>query len=442
MRLSISQIINSRSFSIQVLRGATFLSVGVGIYQLCNFAFRYILIHTWTPSDYGILTLILTIAGLFGMFTELNLNSATTIFLAKDIQNPRNKKTLLEILCTFALLTLFFIVVTFAMTRFSSLRFPFLDTFRQYFTSIWLLVVTAGIIAISYGLLRAHKKLKLETVSNIARGLSLFSLILVAVYIFQRNNIGLSVAVLLISQVICLLVAAFFILGGNLSGLKFGVSLGEFWRYLKGVSLSGIRSIFTFSLMLSFIGLPLMILTSIDKLMIPWLLSTEMLGFYGGALLIATIPKTITGTLATSLQIYVAAGSADAEQVRNQYLRFLGVFALLGIIGYGLFVVFAQYALLLLAEEYRWITTVLRTLLIGMFFSDIFSLNATFLSSIVHKIALRRIIGALIIAVIINVALNYFLIPRLGIEGAALATAVVFVMLGVVSMIEIVRLKI
>ena len=176
--------------------------------------------------------------------------------------------------------------------------------------------------------------------------------------------------------------------------------------------------------------------------MIPWLLSTEMLGFYGGALLIAMIPKVFTGTLATSLQAYAATESKDAKQVKKQYLRFLSIFSLLAVIGYGLAIILAQYAVLLLAEEYHWVTMVLRILLVGMFFSDIFSLNATFISAIMHKKAIRRIIVVLVIAVPINVVLNYFLIPVRGIEGAALSTTIVFIIIGAASIIEIGRLKI
>lgn len=440
--LTISGIRDSRTFITSIVKGAAFLSIGKGISSLCGFAFRYILIHIWTPDEYGVLTLIMTVINLLGVCTEFDLNATTTIFLAKDIRNPGNKRILVEILCVFALLVSFSLIVTFAVSYLCNLDFPALDVFRQYFASIWLLVIVTGITALGCGLLRAHKRMGYEAGSQIARGMSLLGLTLAAVYVFSKKSIEIFVDILIISQVFCFLVVMFFILRKNMISLESRGMFKDFWRYLRGISFSRVRSIFTFSFRLNCIGIPLIILLSVDKLMISWLLSTEMLGFYGVAFLIVIIPRMITHTFATALQPHVAERSADIKEAKKRYLTFLVLFSSLAIIGYGLLTFFAQYTLLLFDEKYRWITPVIQILLIGMFCLDIFSLNATFISSLMNMKILKQIVVAIFIVILINITLNYLLIPKLGIEGAALATTIAFMIIGTASMIQVSRLRV
>jgi len=55
---------------------------------------------------------------------------------------------------------------------------------------------------------------------------------------------------------------------------------------------------------MSGIGIMAIILSSIDKFMIPLYLSTEMLGFYSGAYFIVGITKVITGSIITAIVLW------------------------------------------------------------------------------------------------------------------------------------------
>lgn len=440
MKLSLSELSNPRNFTAQVLRSALSLSVGVGIYQVLNFIFRYVLIHTWTPSDYGVLTLILTIAGLLVIFTEFNLNATTTIFLARDISNPANRQTLLEILFTFVMLTVFVLVATFGITRF----FHGSETwgvFREYYWLIWVMVIFNGLAAISCGVLRAYKKMNYEAITNVVKGLAMLGLVLVAVYVLSSDSISSIMIILIVAQTLSFL-AAIILLSKVKRDSTIGVTCYVLANTLKKISFSNIRSILFFSFFMSALSASNALLLSVDKIMIPQLLSTVMLGFYGGANLIAQIPKLITSTVALSLITFVSERSGNIAEAKSHYFKFFGLFLVVAMAGYGLFAYFTPYIVsILLPEDYGQVTSVIRILLIGMFFGDFYSLNATFAASAGKTKTLRRIMIFLGVAVILNIGLNWILIPKYGIEGAAVASAISFSLPAVISTEQIRRLK-
>lgn len=182
-------------------------------------------------------------------------------------------------------------------------------------------------------------------------------------------------------------------------------------------------------------------LFSMDKIMIPTFLSTEMLGFYGGAYFIVAIPKLITHNLATALIPFASEKSDNHGDAKREYFAFLALFIALAIIGYGFFIYFAKLSLILLPADYNWVTPIIQILLVGMFFSDVFSLNSAFISSLKKEKVLKQMMLFFTFVVAINVVLNYILIPKLGIEGAAIATAISFILIGVISMLQVISLR-
>jgi O-antigen/teichoic acid export membrane protein len=440
MKLNMSKIIGSRSFITRVFKGATVLFIGVAISQLCNFAFRYILIHTWTPSDYGIFTLIITVIGLLGIFTLFNLNATAAIYLAKDIKNPANKRTLVELLFIFVLLTLFALAVTFGITRFSG-GYAALDVLRDYFGLIWLLVIFTGLTAISWGVFRAYKKMNYEAISNIVKGVSTLGLALLAIYVLSKDCISSAVTILIVAQILAFLVAVALLFWIKPVSIR-SIANSVFWDTLREVRFFHIGSILYFSFLMSALSISSSLLVSIDRIMIPQFLSVAMLGFYGGANLIAQIPKLVTATIAASLVPFVSEISGDMAEAKRQYLNFLTFYTFLAIISYGLFAYFVPYLVsFLLPEEYGGVVLAIRILLAGMFFAGIYSLNAAFTASVGRTKVLKKMIAVLAGAAVANIGLNWVLIPKWGIEGAAIASVVSFAIAGFISMVQVIKIR-
>lgn len=439
--LNLNEIKKSKVFVTQIIKGATFLSVGTIVYALCQFVFRYLLLHTWSPKEYGIFTLTITIVSILCIFTEFNLNATTTIFLAKDLKNPGNKKTLVSVSISFLLLILICFSVTLILVYFANFNSPVLVTFRHYFELIWLLVIATGTTAISYGLVRAYKRMDYEAISKVVSGLTMVGLLALVIHAFSKSSIKASVVILIASQILAFSVIISFLLKKRVVSINPSVSAKKVLEYLKKIKFSDISSVLTFSFYMSGISMLTVVLFSIDKFMIPTFLSTKMLGFYSGAYFIVSIPRVITGNLVTALIPFASEKSDNVDDAKRQYLAFLTLFLIFATIGYCLLIYFANFFLILLPSEYNWVTPIIQILLVGMFFSDFFSLNATFISSLKKEKVLKQIMIFLGFVVIINIVLNYMLIPKLGIEGAAIATTISFILMGAISMVQVIRLR-
>lgn len=199
--ININDIRQSKIFITKIIKGATFLSIGTIGYTLCSFFFKYHLLHTWTPREYGIFTLIITIVAVLGIFTEFNLNATTTIFLAKDLKNPENKKTFVSVLISFLLLISICLGISFVIVHFTNFNSQVLEIFQHYFGLIWLLVISTGITTIGYGLIRAYKRMNYEAVSRLIAGLTMICSLAFIVYAFSKCSVESCVIILIVSQI-------------------------------------------------------------------------------------------------------------------------------------------------------------------------------------------------------------------------------------------------
>ena len=84
-------------------------------------------------------------------------------------------------------------------------------------------------------------------------------------------------------------------------------------------------------------------------------------------------------------------------------------------------VVFSEYLLLIFGEEFRSLNFCLLTLCIGQLINCLSGPVAGVLNMTGHQVAFNRII---VFSGLLNILLNYLLIPFYGIEGEALSTAI------------------
>jgi len=427
---------DARQFILAILRGASFLAIGVVVLSICNLLMKYILFRTWTPEAYGVFTLILTIASILNVATEFNLNSTTTIILAKDVKNTENKKTVASVLVSFLLLTLVYIAVTLALFNVPGLDSPTFRVGRGYFGLLWLYVILLGINAIMYGVVRAYKRMNLEAASKIMSGLVMVGTLAFVLNYVSILSIAQSVEIIAFSQIMGGLFLVYLVNRGT-TGSETGGMIQRVLNSSMILKASDLRSVLRFSFYLSSISVPLIVLSSMDRLMVSSLLSTEMLGFYGGALFIVAFPKLVTGSVAASIQPYISEVSSDLTHARRQYSAFLRFFLIVAALGYGALILIANYTLMLLPSSYSWITSVVRILLVGMLLSDVFQLNATFICSLRLAHEIRRMTLILLFVIIADVLLNLVLIPPFGLEGAAAATSLSFLALAITSSVQV-----
>lgn len=438
-----SRFIHSPFFIINVLRGAAFLFIGGGLYTLCFFIFQYFLIHAWTPAEYGTFSLIITIVGLIGICTEFNLNTTTNIFLSKDAQNPKNKMILENVFIAYTILVILNIIVTFSLTNFSKIDYPALNVLNQYFIPIWILVIITGLTAINQGFLRAHKRMNYEAISNAGKGLFILLLITVTIYFYPSFlSLNLCMNILIISQALSLLLTISFSINNNFLGVISSRAFKGFNDSLAEKRLYNLYYIYKFSFFMSVLSISTTLIFSADRLLIPYFLSDSMLGLYASAAMIVGIPKIATATVATSLIPFISERSMNVAEAKREYLVFFSVYNIIALAGYGLLVCLTPYLIsLLLPETYSQITMITRILLVGSFFADTYRLNATFAASMGMTNILMKMNWILIATVVINIGLNLILIPQRGIDGAAIANIISFLFAGIISTVQILKIK-
>lgn len=429
-----NDIRNCYSFVELVFKGALVLSIGVGVYSISNFIFNYILVHNWSPAEYGIYSLIISITSILIGITEFNLNAVINIYLSKPTRDVKNEFILSNIIATYGGLVTCILIIS-CIIIYINYEYPLINVLKKYFLPIWLLVIISGLTSISYGLLRSYKRMEYEAISNIIKGATIVILTIITTFLFLNRGTESALLILIIAQILSLCIAIIFIF----KIIEINLSVNAFIKVILGnINLSYIKSLILFSSLISFISIFILIISSADRIIIPIFSSASMLGFYSGAKLIASIPKIITVTAATSL-ISFATENSDKEDLKKKYLSFEVVYILLILIWYGLFIVFTPILIsITLPESYNLALTSARILLVGMFFSDIFSVNSTFVASIGRTSILRQLIIILIIGIILNICLNWILIPKIGIEGAAIANAISFALIGTISLALIV----
>ena len=175
---------------------------------------------------------------------------------------------------------------------------------------------------------------------------------------------------------------------------------------------------FSMPLIPSSIGVILALFT--DRLMIKEFVDLESLGVYGIALRVATIMTLVTTGFRTAITPLIYASFED-EDTKGKILKMFYLY-----LGLGLLIVMSillfqtQIVLYLSSPEYIGATEVIGILSLTVFISNCYVFFPGL--SLASKTGVISIVN--IGGMILNLALNFFMIPRYGIVGAANATMI------------------
>ncbi|MFZ2455895.1 MAG: oligosaccharide flippase family protein [Candidatus Altiarchaeia archaeon] len=438
--INFNEIKNARKFILQITKGSIILSIGTIGFSLCQFIFKYLLIHSWSPEEYGVFSIIITIVGILGILTEFNLNATTTIFFSESLKTPENKKIIPSVFVSFFLLVLFFLCLS-SMVYLVTPKSLVLEVFTGYFFPIWFLVIATGTASISYGIVRAYKKMNYEAISKTIAGLATLFLFYGILISSIKCDVLHAIIILIITQIVAFL-SVFALLHRRLLKNQSYTIAKRMLGYTGRLQSSDLRGVLTFSFYMSSISMLSTLLISVDKLIMPYFLPAQIVGLYGGAYFIVSIPKMITGSVGVTLQSFIPERKEKGiENTKREYLALLAAFSMIAALGYCVCICLSQSALVFLPKEYAGIAPIVQTLLIAMLFSDIFLLNISFVSSLKKEKILIKSMGLFGAVLILDIFLNYLLIPKYEMEGAALSTVLSFALLGIISTIQVMKLR-
>ena len=360
--------------------------------------------HALNTEQYGTADLVYTIGMVLVPVLTLNVGDAIMRFsLDKDADHNR--------IMSIGLISLLF------ATLISTLIFPICSLFPQthnYSVYIFLYTITYAYSQVLLCNLRGKELLLQYSVGNIIHSLAI-ALTNIVLLLWLRQGVEGYLTAYIISNVLTA-VYAFFV----------GKVHTTFANFHLDISL--IKSMLKYSIVLLPTTFMWWIMNSSDRLMVSAMVGVAANGIYTVAYKVPTMLSTITTVFnqAWSYSAIREEGSNDENKYSNTVYRRLTAIVML--VAGGLLMLMKPFLRVYVSKEYFAAWEYTPYLVIGFVFMTMGSFLAT--SYTVHKDSKGFLFSGTAGAVI-NLILNYLLIPVMGAAGAALATcisyAVVFV---------------
>lgn len=390
------------SGAIRAGHNSIFLLASQVISKLAGFAGVVLLARILTVSDFGLLALALAITGIVSLFVELGLDQLMIREVARDqrqIPAYFTDAMLIKLVLSIAAL-----IVTILAVR--------LAGFDAGVASVIMILTLAMLPAGFYHLLVALF-MGLEKMAWVAAGNSfgeLLRLSLMALVLFAGYGLE-AVAWTYVVSVSLLALAGFIVVRLKVSEL------------LSPPTMSAMRVMVRQSIPFMFLGLFFVVYFKIDFIMLAWLKDEQVVGSYAAAFRLMEsllfVPAAFMGAVYPSLSRISSAGRDSVLRASHKTLRYM---AMIGIpVGFGVTVLAERIVLLLFGESYSDSVLPLRIIIWAMVLIFIncvcpVGLNAT------NRQKLSVYVTAT--GIIVNIALNLFLIPPFGAVGTSVATVV------------------
>jgi len=398
--------------SIRLLGKHSFI---YGLGSLLNNLLGFILIPIYTrylvPSDYGILSLLIATSGIASMIAQLGLGTA----LFREVIYKESDEVTVESTAFYFLIgesSLFFGVLIIFSPQLSGLIFSSLD-YAHLLRLIFLTCLLSMFNVIVMARLRIHEQSALFAMLSVASFLVGAVLNIYFIVILERGVEGLITAGLILaalSAVVCMVL---------------------FVRYLRlTFSISVLRNMLAFGVPLVPANLSSLVMTSADLYFLQYYSTTAELGLYSLGYKIGMVMNLAVQAVqqAWPAQMFVIAKSPNAE---HQFAKILTYYlVILGFVGVALSVLAREFLIIMTTPEfYRAYTVVALVALSYLLYGVRFITNI----SLPIQNKMKYMPPIIMSAAALNLGLNYLLIPRYGMMGAAWATVISYLVLVVIN---------
>jgi O-antigen/teichoic acid export membrane protein len=395
---------------ITLLAKGSFISfIGTVILGLLNYLIRRQLALNLSFEDFGFLYGAMSMCMIFLAYLDLGLNQSATILISKSLsqEDIADANSIYNQIFTIKLV--FSVIIYIAIL--ASYKY-WLSHFFHYdkifpFIIIMTLIITQAIYSIPLAALTALKKFFLLNLTQL-----LNPLLILLILICFKDSISTASAAFPVASILLFLITVILI-------RKFNFSL----TLKKMINTNGISNIFHLSKWVAISTAGLSTMYYMDSIMLTYLKGLEAVALYNIALPIVQIAQSMTIIPAVFIPI------VSEMWIRKNFNEIADISKLIsGIILYMLWpimisIIFSsKYLIIILfAEKYLPVKNPLIVLFAGI----IFYILGTFYMGVLNSGSeAKKVSISIIIVTIINILLNFCLIPFIGISGAALATAI------------------
>lgn len=404
---------NLEHFLPKVAKGAGIVFIGSILGRVAGYLFRIVVARGLGPEEYGLISLGIATISMIGLFTSLGLQKGVTRYVS--LYKGRGDKEGIKGTITSSLKMLFPLRLLLGIALFLFSEWISINIFQEPSLSLVLKIMAAAIVIRAFKLpfnsaIQAFQRMDYLVYSNN-----------ISVY-FSR--VGLAALLVLLGYGVLGVAFAFVVAIAIGTIVSFYLLQRKVFPVIKskvGASKMG-KELFLYSWPLMITGVAGFITGWVDTLMLGWFKNAEVVGFYNAARptaqLLGAAPHAF-GTIFFPVlsELHGRGKEKEMEEVFHTVTKWVLIIALP--IAILLILLSPQILKLLFGSTYVVASTALGILVTGFLFSNYFMTSRRLLETVGFTKLLLYISS---ITALLNLVLNYLMIPLLGMEGAAIAT--------------------
>lgn len=377
------------------------LSIGNFGSKIITFLLVPLYTNIFTLKEYGTIDLITVIATMLVPVITLNIHEAIMRF---TIDKDSKSNDILSI-------GIIMIFISFVFCLISIPIFNSIEIISKYSVLLSLYVFSSIISSTFMCYIRGKEKLLTYSIIGIIQSIAIATLNITFLMVFKMGIYGYLLAYIIsyfLSAIICI------------------VKENIFVNYNFSFNKKTARNMLKYSVFLIPNSLMWWIMNFLDRFMVTTIISLEANGIYSVSYKIPTILITLTTIFNQAWMYSAIKENENDKKEKNAYTNFIysGLFNIVISLSMLILVILKPLMNIYVGKEFYLAWQYTPLLIIGMFFLTL----GTFISN--EYTANKNSVGFLkssLIGAVMNLILNFLLIPIIGVMGAALATCISYI---------------
>ncbi|MBN2052425.1 flippase [Candidatus Woesearchaeota archaeon] len=421
---------SGKSYSQRAVKSFAVVFIINIIAAFLGYLIRIVLARNLTLADYGLFFSVFALINFIAIFNNLGLGEALVKYIPDFLVKKKPgeiKNSIVIVICTYLLTS---IIIASLLVIFSN------ELSEHYFkTSVALPLLLLFIIIMFFSNLRellrsayqAFQKMTFYAGIYLAEN-ALILIMLIFFFVFSKSIFTAAYSYI-VTYVIILIIFAFLFL-----------KTFQFFNYKFSFKKELAKILFKFGLPVTLLGVGSIVILYTDTLVLTYFRSLEEVGVYNVVVPTAMLLLFFTNSIGSVLFPMVSElwAKKDLKKI-SQGLEILEKysFAVLLPLVTIMFIFSNTILRLLFGAAYASGATAMQVLLIGILFMGMFSLSSMVFAGIGKPMISTKI---LLLGGAINLILNFFLIPRWGMLGAAFNSLLAYFLVFILSVFKLRKL--
>ena len=412
---------------IELIKGASSTLIMKIVGLLVGYILAIFITNKFGAFVFGQYVTALLIVEILSIISRLGIDTALVRFISRYVHNGASHLINKLFLKSVAIVTSAAIIFTLLLLFFSSYIANFMNLDEEYLLIVSFSFIPLVLFHMNVQAIRGLKKmLSFSFLNNVA--ITLFTFIIMVVIISYNSSVKLPFFAYVLS-VLIMTFSSYFLWFYNKTKI-------ENSKDIKSEAELTTKALFKVSIPLLLGQSMMLIMGKVDLFMLANMSSSDQVGIYNIALKLSMLAymglMAVNSIAAPKFSEIYSSGDIDAlKKIVQQSTKTIFWVTVPVII---LFLYFPKSILSVFGEEFKLAAMALIILSISKMFSAISGSVGTFLQMVGKQNVFQNI---LIFTAVINIGLNYILIPKFGINGAAFASAISGVIWNILMIIYI-----